>query len=113
MIPQIRRILYATDLTKNSAYAFFYAVDMATEHQASIIILHTIEPVRHYLDEEAGAQAEGAPRKAKKQAQETDTEEIKRRLQQFCKRTEAQFGTLWLTGYPKSLFHWVSQSKKS
>jgi len=25
MIPEIKKILYATDLTKNSAYAFFYA----------------------------------------------------------------------------------------
>jgi nucleotide-binding universal stress UspA family protein len=92
MIPQVKRILYATDLTKNSAYAFFYAVDMATKHQASIIILHTIEPIRHYFAEEAGIQAEGALRKAKKQAQEIDTEEIKKRLQEFCVRTEAQFG---------------------
>ena len=92
MIPQIKKILYATDLTKNSAYAFFYAVDMATKHQASIIILHTIEPNWHYADEVAGSQLAGALIKVKKQAQEIDTEEIKKRLQQFCKRTEAQFG---------------------
>ena len=29
MIPQIKKILYASDLSKNAAYAFFYAVDMA------------------------------------------------------------------------------------
>jgi len=40
MIPPIKKILYATDLSKNSAYAFFYAVDMAKNHNASIVILH-------------------------------------------------------------------------
>jgi len=29
MIPRIKKILYATDLTKNSAYAFRYAVNSA------------------------------------------------------------------------------------
>ena len=48
MIPQINKILYGTDLSKNSAYAFLYAVDMAKRHNASIVILHTIEPI-HYI----------------------------------------------------------------
>ncbi len=30
MVPEIKRILYATDLTKNSAYAFFYAADLGS-----------------------------------------------------------------------------------
>ena len=29
MILQIKKILYATDLSKNSSYAFLYAIDMA------------------------------------------------------------------------------------
>ena len=51
MIPQIKKILYGTDLSKNSAYAFFYAVDMAKKHNASIVILHTIEPIPHIYHE--------------------------------------------------------------
>ncbi len=92
MIPQINKILYATDLSKNSAYAFFYAVDMAKKHHASIIILHTIEPIRPYIGE-GGVEIEGVLKKAKKQQQEMDTEEIKKRLQQFCMNTEAQIGS--------------------
>ena len=49
MIPEIKKILYATDLTKNSTYAFFYAVDMARRYNASIVILHSIEHVRYYV----------------------------------------------------------------
>ena len=45
MIPQIKKILYATDLSQNSAYAFYYAVDLAQERGAKIIILNVIEPV--------------------------------------------------------------------
>ena len=45
MIPRIKKILYATDLTKNSAYAFRYAVNSAQKHDADIYILHVIETV--------------------------------------------------------------------
>jgi len=31
MLPQIRKILYATDLTENSAYAFYFAIDFAQD----------------------------------------------------------------------------------
>jgi nucleotide-binding universal stress UspA family protein len=45
MITKIRRILYATDLSPNSAYAFQYAVNSAIKHDAKIIILHVFEPI--------------------------------------------------------------------
>jgi nucleotide-binding universal stress UspA family protein len=92
MIPQIKKILYATDLSKNSTYAFFYAVDMAQKHNASIVILHSIEPVRHVYGEGA-IDVEGMMKKAKKQEQEMDIETIKKDLQGFCKRTETQIGS--------------------
>lgn len=43
MIPSIKKILYASDLTKNSAYAFRYAINSAKKHNAEIIILHVME----------------------------------------------------------------------
>ena len=93
MIPQIKKILYGTDLSKNSAYAFFYAIDMAKKHNASIVILHSIEPIRQYIYAEGGITMEGVMKKAKKQEQEMDIEEIKQKLQEFCKKTEAQIGS--------------------
>ena len=45
MIPQIKRILYTTDLSDNSAYAFRYAINFAKKHDAGIIILHVLEPL--------------------------------------------------------------------
>ena len=60
MIPKINKILYATDLSANSAYAFRYAVNSAEHHDAQIVILHVMEGlhgsaralVDTYLDEE-------------------------------------------------------------
>jgi nucleotide-binding universal stress UspA family protein len=50
MIPKIRNILYATDLTENSVYAFRYAINSAQKYDAQIHILHAIErPLRDFL----------------------------------------------------------------
>ena len=59
MIPKIQKILYATDLSMNSTYAFRYAVNSAKEHNAEIVILHVVEKMPYsvrslisaYLDE--------------------------------------------------------------
>ncbi len=49
MIPQIKKILFATDLSKNSAYAFYYAVHLAKRNEAKIAILHAVEPLPRML----------------------------------------------------------------
>ena len=91
MIPEIKKVLYATDLSKNSSYAFFYAVDMAKRHGAKVIILHSVEPGRHISY--AGARVEGMLARAKEEEQATDREIIKKDLQEFCKRIENQIGS--------------------
>ena len=45
MIPDIKKILYATDLSDNSAYALRYAINSAIKHDAGIIILCVLEPL--------------------------------------------------------------------
>jgi len=87
MITQIRKILYATDLSKNSSYAFLYATDMAKRHNATIIILHTIEHIPPYVEIYTGLTDE-----MKRKQQEEIVEEIKNHLQDFCKKAEAQIG---------------------
>jgi nucleotide-binding universal stress UspA family protein len=52
MIPEIKKILYTTDLSPNSAYAFRYAINSAKKHDASIIILHVVEEMMPFFDEE-------------------------------------------------------------
>jgi nucleotide-binding universal stress UspA family protein len=87
MIPQIKKILYATDLSKNSSYAFQYAVELAKKHNAEIIILHAIEPVPPY----AKAYADLTEDSQKKQRDQI-IESIKNHLTGFCKKAEAQIG---------------------
>jgi len=87
MIPQIKKILYATDLSKNSSYAFLYATDMARRNDARIIILHAIEPIPAYAEVYTAITDE----MRRKQEEET-IEEIKKHLQEFCKKAEAEIG---------------------
>jgi nucleotide-binding universal stress UspA family protein len=85
MIPKIKKILYATDLSPNSAYVFRYAISSAMKHDAYIIILHVFEPIPggvtrtidFYLDEEQ--------RKKMFDEKVSDTlQRIKKRVKLFC-----------------------------
>jgi len=87
MISNIKKILYATDLSPNSAYVFRYAVNSAINHDADIIILHVLEPIPGvntgildlYLDE--------ALRKKILEEKVSDTmERIKKRVKLFCEK---------------------------
>jgi nucleotide-binding universal stress UspA family protein len=87
MIPQIKKILYATDLSKNSVYAYRYAMDMAEKYDSEIVILHVIEPippqVKHYVSIYVN---EAKWEEKIKTEQEMAIDQIKKRLQEFCKR---------------------------
>src|SRR3990172_5538219 len=87
MVPQIKKILYATDLSKNSSYAFLYAADMAKRHNAKIVILHAVESFPAYINAYAGITVDIEQRQ-----QGEIIEDIKKRLQEFCKKAEAQIG---------------------
>ena len=58
-MPEIKKILYATDLSKNAIHAFRYAVYLAEKVDAKIVILHVVERMspdaelvlRAYLDD--------------------------------------------------------------
>src|SRR4030043_191958 len=87
MIPQIKKILYATDLSKNSSYAFLFATDMARRYAASIIILHVIERIPPYAEVYTGITYE-----MERKQQEETVEDLKKHLQGFCKKAETQIG---------------------
>lgn len=87
MIPSLKKILYTTDLSKNSAYAFRYAVNSAQKHDAKIHILHVVESVppstegllTQYIGEER-------LKKMREETMENLVERIKDRLRQFAAR---------------------------
>ena len=85
MLPTIKKILYATDLSDNSVYAFRYAINSALKHDAGIIILHVFElftttnrfALDLYLDEDL--------RKKIANERASDTlDRIRNRLKIFC-----------------------------
>ena len=43
MIPEIKKILFTTDLSKNAKDAFSYALALASRHCADVILLHVLE----------------------------------------------------------------------
>ena len=43
MIPEIKNILYATDMSDTSNYAFGYAASLANRHDALITIIHILK----------------------------------------------------------------------
>ena len=45
MIPEINKILYTTDLSKNARHAFSYAASIANRYDAGVTILHVLEDI--------------------------------------------------------------------
>lgn len=87
MIPKIQNILYATDLSKNSAYAFRYAVNTARQHDAKIHLLHAIQPLSPQEEALVLAYVEKKEiDRRRKDATENLVQRIEERLKQFAER---------------------------
>jgi len=87
MIPKIQKILYATDLSDNSAYAFRYAVNSAKDHDANIVILHVIEQMSPFVRSLVDTYIDEEQRKKIHDEKMTYTmDRIRNRLQIFCDR---------------------------
>jgi nucleotide-binding universal stress UspA family protein len=85
MIPEIQKLLYTTDLSDNSAYAFRYAINSAKQHDARIVILHVMEKLPSNIEALVGSYIDDAQRK--KIAEENVThlmDRIRKRLKVFC-----------------------------
>jgi nucleotide-binding universal stress UspA family protein len=87
MTLKIKKILYATDLSQNSSFAFLYATDMARRHDAKIVMLHAIEPIPAYA-----AAYTGITDELKRKQQEETVQEIRTRLGDFCRKAESEIG---------------------
>lgn len=87
MIPKIRSILYCTDLSKNSAYAFRYAINTAQKHDADIYILYVIEEIPEYFKTMLERYANNKRlHEAEKQRKGESIDRIKKRLEEVCRR---------------------------
>jgi len=50
MIPEIKKILYTTDMSENARFAFGYAVSLANRYDAQIVVLHVIEDISYQMN---------------------------------------------------------------
>lgn len=55
MKPEIKRILFASDLSEEARYAFDYALSTAIRHGALILILHVVETLAPGTEERVAA----------------------------------------------------------
>jgi len=108
-IPDIRKVLYATDLSENARHAFGYAVTLAYRLNAKIIVLHVIEELSEFawsLVEDAVGKDRIAGLKKGKASQAAAM--IQGRLEDFCRDTQDRFpdcpfvseGVFVRTGHP-------------
>jgi nucleotide-binding universal stress UspA family protein len=91
MIPEIKKVLYATDLSENARYAFGYAISIADRYDAKITILHVLEElqadktsiVAHVIGEERW-------KDLKILNEHKVIEAIKVRLEKFCDELDSK-----------------------
>lgn len=85
MLPNYKSILYATDLTPNSEYAFKHAVMMARRSKAKIHILHVVPEIdagfRSYVSAVMGS---GNLESFEDQHEQQARNDLKKRLETFA-----------------------------
>ena len=91
MIPEIKKILYTTDLSETSNFAFSYAAGLANRYDASIVILHVLKDLTH-SSEDLVTNVIG-----KKKWHEIlgrnkleIVDKIRQRLEEFCDQTRSE-----------------------
>ena len=50
MIPEFKKILYATDLSENARYAAGYAASIANRYGADVTVMHALEQLSPYRE---------------------------------------------------------------
>jgi nucleotide-binding universal stress UspA family protein len=91
IIPEIKKILYATDLSKNARHAFSYAMSIANRYSAGITILHVLEDRSGFRDSLViNILGDQKWNELRKQNEQHIMDTIKSRLEQFCHDVAAE-----------------------
>jgi len=85
MLPRFQKILYASDLGEHTRPAARVAVSLAQQYDASIIMLHTLEPVGAYGRAliETYVSSDDLER-VYQEGQQRVLEKMRKRLERFC-----------------------------
>ncbi len=85
MIPEIKKIFYATDLSENARHSFGYAASLANRYGAGITMLHVLEDVSAYQDSLViNVIGEQKWDELKKNKEQVVLDTIRERLEKFC-----------------------------
>lgn len=91
IIPQIKKILYATDLSKNARHAFAYAMSLANNYGAGITILNVLEDKHTYADALVVTALGNEKWQELRKANEARVMEmLKERLENFCNEARSE-----------------------
>lgn len=92
MLPEIKNILYTTNLGDGTRPVLRYAMSLAKTHNAKLTLLHVVEPlsdagsflIEAYLSEEMVREVEGVSAKLRANISQKVLDKIKGRLERFC-----------------------------
>jgi nucleotide-binding universal stress UspA family protein len=85
MLPNFKKILYATDLSNNSRLALGYAASIAKQFQAELLVLHAIEPINPYAYSSiSGVMGDGEWMNIQANYENKMVDEIGAKLRVFC-----------------------------
>jgi len=98
MLPNIQKILYATDLSDNSRRAFGYAAGLAERYKAQMVVLHVVEPINPNTYMQISSMM-GETEWINLQVERDNLllEEIKSRLKRFCLELQTDANTFQLS----------------
>lgn len=94
MIPEINKILYTTDLSKNARHAFGYAASLANRYDAGITILNVLEdisPTTNSLVINIIGEEEWSKLRTRNEKEVLD--KLRSRLKKFCDEVQAELPT--------------------
>jgi len=90
IIPEIKKILYATDLSENARYSFRYAVSLSHQYDASLTILHVLEVRTGYVYDLSNYLGAEKWEELKISHDEETLRTIETRLTDFCDEVAAE-----------------------
>ena len=97
MVPKIKKILYATDLSENARHAFGYALDLAKRYNAMVTILYVMENMNHLVENQVkDVLGKNEWDKLKSEKYEYLNKKIKSRIEAFCQDIESQIDSCHL-----------------
>jgi nucleotide-binding universal stress UspA family protein len=91
MIPVIKKILYATDLSENARHAFAYAASLANRYDAGITVIHVLEDISAFSDSLViSVIGEQKWNELWDQKKDAVISTIKSRLESFCEEVQSE-----------------------